>query len=257
MDKCFCIQPFDGGKYDKRFDDIFKPAIEKAGLEPYRVDRDPTVNIPIEDIERGIKSSEICFADITTDNPNVWFELGYAIAVPKNVVLVCEERISKFPFDIQHRSIIKYKTDSTSDYEELKIKISERILALLKKEVEISNVKNISPVVDMEGLSPHEMVTLISIMQNSFTADDFVTGYTIRNDMNNAGYTDIATSIALRLLKQKGYINFRLDQDFNGNQYYAYEIEENGVNWLLKNQEKLVLQKEATELDETDNSLPF
>ncbi len=71
MTKCFVIQPFDKGPFDKRYDDVLTPAIERAGLQPYRVDRDPSVTIPIEGIETGIRESEACLADITTDNPNV------------------------------------------------------------------------------------------------------------------------------------------------------------------------------------------
>jgi hypothetical protein len=56
---CFVIQPFDGGKFDKRFDDVFKPAIEAAGLSAYRVDRDPTVEVPIEAIEDGIREAAV------------------------------------------------------------------------------------------------------------------------------------------------------------------------------------------------------
>ena len=260
MNRCFCIQPFDGGIFDKRFDDVFKPAIEAAGLEPYRVDRDPTVSIPIEDIEKGIKNSDICFAEITTDNPNVWFELGFSIAVPKNVVMVCsDERKAKFPFDIQHRSIITYKTESTRDFEELKAKITERILAYLKKEVELSKTKKISIVAETEGLSQHEMVALVAIMQNSFAEEDAVSTYTVKSDMNNAGFTDIAVSLALKLLAQKGFISSRLEQDYNGNEYFAYVIEKTGVEWLMKNQEKLVLQKEVEKPDSTNNDedLPF
>jgi len=37
MPNCFMIQPFDSGKFDKRFDDVYVPAIEAAGLEAYRV----------------------------------------------------------------------------------------------------------------------------------------------------------------------------------------------------------------------------
>jgi hypothetical protein len=119
-DKCFMIQPFDGGKFDKRFDEVFKPAVTAAGLEPYRVDRDPGASIPIEEIETGIRQSAICFADVTLDNPNVWFELGYAIAVGKDICIVSsEERQTKYPFDIQHRKIIKYKVESPSDYANL------------------------------------------------------------------------------------------------------------------------------------------
>lgn len=54
MGTCFVIQPFDSGKFDKRFHDIYKPAIEAAGLEAYRVDQDPGVQVPIDSIEKGI-----------------------------------------------------------------------------------------------------------------------------------------------------------------------------------------------------------
>ncbi|MDX6501249.1 MAG: hypothetical protein QOG23_4509 [Blastocatellia bacterium] len=70
MATSFVVQPFDQGPFDKRFDDVFAPAISEAGLEAYRVDRDPTVSIPIEDIEAGIRNAEVCLAEITTDNPN-------------------------------------------------------------------------------------------------------------------------------------------------------------------------------------------
>jgi hypothetical protein len=110
MATCFVIQPFDSGKFDKRFEDIYRPAIEAAGLEAYRVDKDPSVSVPIDAIEEGIRQAAVCLADITADNPNVWYELGYAFAAKRPVVMVCsEERTGKkYPFDIQHRSIIAY-----------------------------------------------------------------------------------------------------------------------------------------------------
>jgi len=69
MPYCFVIQPFDGGKFDKRFADVFRPAIEGAGLEAYRVDKDPAASIPINEIEQGIRGASVCFADVTMDNP--------------------------------------------------------------------------------------------------------------------------------------------------------------------------------------------
>jgi hypothetical protein len=80
MATCFVMQPFDGGMFDQRYSDDFEPAIRAAGLEPYRVDLDPTASMPIDQIESGIRRAAACFAEISTDNPNVWFELGYAIA---------------------------------------------------------------------------------------------------------------------------------------------------------------------------------
>lgn len=131
MPSCFVIQPFDGGRFDKRYTDTFQPAIKAAGLDPYRVNRDPSVSIPINEIEQGIRGAAVCFAEITLDNPNVWFELGYAIAAEKEICMICsKERQDKFPFDIQHRHIILYGMDSLSDFGALGTKITARLKAM-------------------------------------------------------------------------------------------------------------------------------
>lgn len=88
--RCFVIQPFDkGGPFDKRYRDVLIPAIKNADLEHYRVDEDPGTTVLIDDIETGIRNSEICLADITNNNPNIWYEVGFAIASDKPVVMVC------------------------------------------------------------------------------------------------------------------------------------------------------------------------
>src|SRR5690606_15855224 len=119
--------------------------------------------IPIEDIERGIKESMLCFADITLNNPNVWYELGYAFACGKEVLLVCsEERQGEFPFDIKHRHIITYKTQSLSDFKALENTIIEKIQALLKTTKTTSALHD-SPIIEQEGLKGHEIAILILI----------------------------------------------------------------------------------------------
>ena len=40
MATCLVIQPFDAGKFDRRYREIFKPAIEAAGFERERTKRD-------------------------------------------------------------------------------------------------------------------------------------------------------------------------------------------------------------------------
>jgi len=57
LGRCFVIQPFDKGAYDKRYEDVIVPAIIKAGLEDYRIDRDPGTEILIEAIEEGIEKA--------------------------------------------------------------------------------------------------------------------------------------------------------------------------------------------------------
>lgn len=262
MSKCSMIQPFDGGTFDRRYDEVFAPAIRKAGLEPYRVDRDPSANIPINDIEKGIQDSDICLADITTDNPNVWYELGFAIAAQKEVVLICsDERTTKFPFDVQHRNIIRYNTTSPSDFVTLAESIVKRAKALLNKERQLAKVASSSSVADTEGLSPHEVVALVTVMENQFSPQDSVASFQVRADMNKAGYTDIAASLGLRGLSRKGFLSFAVDQDINGNTFSVYKVTEKGENWLFSNQEKLVLRRmgenESTEPGSKIDDLPF
>ncbi len=183
MGICFVIQPFDGGAFDKRYEDVFVPAIEAAGMEPYRVDRDPTVDIPIEKIEEGIRQSDACLADISSKNPNVWFELGYALAARKDVVLVCGyDPNQKFPFDVQHRNIIIYKTESLRDFEDIKGKITARLAAIQSKEVKLENVSEMASIADIEGLSPYEIATLVTIGANVDDPNDSVVTHIIRTD---------------------------------------------------------------------------
>jgi len=136
LGRCFVIQPFNA-KYDKLFKDVFAPAIKAARLEPYRVDNDPQTDIPIEQIEKSITESLVCFAEITTDNPNVWYELGYAIAAKKRVCLVCSsERKTPYPFDIQHRHIIEYPVRPRSGFQPSRNKIKGRLAAIIAGNIE-------------------------------------------------------------------------------------------------------------------------
>lgn len=244
MSTCFVMQPFDGGPFDRRYKDVFAPAIQAAGLEPYRVDQDPKVSIPIQDIEQGIRDSKICLAEITDDNPNVWFELGYAIACGKEVVLICsEQRRTKFPFDIQHRTIIKYTTESSSDFATLQTKITEKILAYLEKSEAISSATEISRLTTFEGLDPHEVVALATIAQNMEHLEGGASAYQIRRDMEASGFTAVAATIALKRLVQKDYISQESMQDERGEYFIGFVFTDNGWSWVLDNKEKFVLEK--------------
>lgn len=249
MEKCFVIQPFDNDKFDKRYVDIFDPAIKNASLEPYRVDKDLSVRIPIEDIEKGILECVICFAEITTNNPNVWYELGYAFACNKDVVMICsDERQDKFPFDIQHRHVINYKTSSTSDYNSLGDTITRKIKALQQKTKTVKSLNTV-PVVETEGLKSHEIALLILAMENSLSDEDSTSVYTLKNEMSKSGYTDIATSVGIRSLSKLGMIETFKDVDNwnNGQEYIACRLTEKGEQWILNNQDQLQFRKPQKE----------
>lgn len=248
---CFVIQPFDKGRFDKRFFDILKPAIESCCLEAYRVDLDPASSIPINDIEQGIRGARLCIADITLDNPNVWFELGFAISAKKPVVLLCSsERQTKFPFDVQHRTIIKYSTESPSDFDELRTQITVKIKAELHKEASLQSISE-SAIAQIEGLSPHEIVALAAIAENLWTPEGNVPVGLIKGDVEKAGFTKVAVLIALKLLAQKGFIVHDLYPDYDGEPYTGYSITTDGWNWITRNEGKFQIRRP------TDDDLPF
>lgn len=245
MATCFVMQPFDGGVFDKRYADVFAPAIADAGLEPYRVDLDPKVSIPIQDIETGIRDASICLAEITLDNPNVWFELGFAIAMGKQVILVCSsDRTTKFPFDIQHRTVIRYLTSSTSDFDKLKGDLTSRMKACLQKAETLSNISDISKLTKIEGLEQLEVIAIVSLAQNLDNPDESISGFQIKRDMENSGFTKIASTLALKGLTQKGLIECGQFHDDHSDEYYsAYKLTEIGWAWILENKHRFVLER--------------
>jgi hypothetical protein len=74
-DSCFVVMPFAGaiGGY---FHHVYEPAIKKAGLKAVRADADifGTGKI-IDQIWAGINAAKVLVAELTTKNPNVFYEL--------------------------------------------------------------------------------------------------------------------------------------------------------------------------------------
>jgi hypothetical protein len=267
--RCCVFQPFDKGPFDKRYDDTIAPAITTAELEPYRVDRDDGVAIPIETLHEQIRSATICLADISTQNPNVMYELGFAIASGKDVVLICStQRSEPFPFDIQHRGIIQYASDSASDFEKLKNDIVHRITAMLKKQAATHEIASASPVKSTHGLQPHEVAALAFVMVNAEGVGSGVSNFSITSDMERAGYTKAATQLGLIRLARLGFVeSFEDGDNFRNESWVAYRLTPTGQDWLLENQDQLEMRISKRQVAEargsqkqvefTDDDVPF
>jgi hypothetical protein len=204
---CFVIQPFDNekeNKYHKRFIDVFSPAISEAGYEPYRV------------------------AEITESNQNVWFEVGFARALGKKVVYVSEPK-EKYPFDIQHRSIIQYKVSSPSDFTDLKGKITSKIIALMSNmtENELARQQESSRV-HIDGLDVVEILTMRLIMDS----DHGYFGYRIRQELKELNMDAIAAWFAINKLSEKNFIE--LVRDYDGSE--CYYLTGKARKWAMANE---------------------
>lgn len=130
-DSCFVMMPF-GGVIGTYYEKIFKNAIEKAGLTPLRADDDMfgTGKI-IDQIWEGINASKVLLAELTTRNPNVFYELGIAHSLKKPVVLISSKE-EDVPFDLKHIRVIYYDMTDPFWGNKLIDKIAENILYAIK-----------------------------------------------------------------------------------------------------------------------------
>jgi hypothetical protein len=134
-DTCFVMMPFAaplGDYYSK----IFEPAIEKAGLKAVRADDDifGTGKI-IDQIWSGINAATVLIAELTSRNPNVYYELGLAHALKKPVVLVCSNE-QDVPFDLKHIRVIYYDMHDPFWGTKLIEKVAENILSAISNPTE-------------------------------------------------------------------------------------------------------------------------
>jgi hypothetical protein len=129
-DTCFVMMPF-GPPLGEYYSKIFEPAIEKAGLKAVRADDDifGTGKI-IDQIWNGITAAKVLIAELTTRNPNVYYELGLAHALKKPVVLVCSNE-EDVPFDLKHIRVVYYDKNDPFWGAKLIEKIAENILSTL------------------------------------------------------------------------------------------------------------------------------
>lgn len=184
----------------------------------------------------------MCLADITVDNPNVWFEVGYAIAAGKEVVFICsEDRRTPFPFDVQHRTITKYATASPRDFKELQKTVTQRLKAMLKSNQELGAVSKLPPTQKTQGLAPHEVAVLVILMENRLAPESNVAPHQIQERMRRLGFRDIAVSLGLNGLHEQGYMEYVTESNNFGEPYTVCSITPKGLKWIRDNQGSLVL----------------
>jgi hypothetical protein len=261
--RCFVVQRFDGGRYDRLYDEVFQKAITRAGFDPYRVDRDPAASIPIDAIEAEITNADACFVEISEDAPNVWFELGLAIAKNKPICLVCSNSRDRFPFDIQHRQVIRYPQQPTpSEYDTLHSQIESRLKSIAEHDVklsqraEVAKALSASPV--SSGLRQYELSALLIIFESHF--DGGISSWSFKQAMERQGYIGAAASVAFYGLRRSGYADSRQEVDRDETYSHLF-VTAKGEEWIVAHQDEFVFRNKpiakSNEIEITDDDIPF
>jgi hypothetical protein len=123
LNSLFIAMPFKA-----EFDNIYyygiKKPIEDLGRKCERLDQEQFVGDIIERLKQRISAAELVIADITGNNPNVFYEIGYAEGIKKRVVLISQEK--ELPFDLRTQRQISYAPEKLRSLEtQLKDLLSE------------------------------------------------------------------------------------------------------------------------------------
>jgi hypothetical protein len=128
--KIFVIMPF-AEPFDTLYKQVINPVATDLGFEVVRVDEVVGPGIIIEDIQRQIESSHAVIAEISSQNPNVFYELGYAHALRKPAILLVRRSDGPaMPFDIRSYRAIFYD-DSIGGKNAVERNLQQHLTAIL------------------------------------------------------------------------------------------------------------------------------
>ena len=132
--KCFVVSPIgdDGSDIRKNADQLFnhiiKPVCEQCGFCAIRIDHKNTPDSITQDILDSLDRYELVIADLTGQNPNVFFEIGYRASTGKPVIHL-KRRGEKIPFDVSSIRTFDYDLTDLDVVAETRERLEKAILS--------------------------------------------------------------------------------------------------------------------------------
>ena len=121
----FVLMPFKDSEFDQSYyTKVIKPTIENhLKLQCIRSDEITTPGVINDQIYTAIVKAKVLIAEVSTQNPNVFYELGVAHTLDKDVYILRQKDAKRPPFDISTDRAIVY-----DDEEDLKQKIISHLM---------------------------------------------------------------------------------------------------------------------------------
>lgn len=167
--KCFVIMPisdvdgYDKGHFTRVYEHLIRPAVENAGYEPVRADDTSKANFIVVDILQQILACDIAICDLSSRNPNVFYELGVRQAFNKKTVLICDEKTSK-PFDTSGIRTLPYSASLRVD----EVKRSIPILTKCIEETISPTNKDVNSLIELLSIEkPATLPEKVTLTQDS------------------------------------------------------------------------------------------
>lgn len=148
---------------DKSYGDMIKPAVEAAGLKCLRADEivhSGPIDVPMYE---QLLTADVVIADLSTSNKSAYYHLGVRHGLrPYTTILICEDQVKVFPFDINYIAVRQYHHMETGiDFKEVlrfREVLTSAITELLAKEPPDSDspvytfLNNLTPPALKEGM---------------------------------------------------------------------------------------------------------
>jgi len=124
---CFFICPMDNQEVDHNYEYVIKPGVKQFRFDIQRVDEISHTGTITDEIMRAIDRSRFIIADLTDARPNCYYEVGYAHAQGKPVIILAKEGTPR------HFDISTYKWNFWEGYKDLKPKLEKELSAVLRQ----------------------------------------------------------------------------------------------------------------------------
>jgi hypothetical protein len=122
---CFVLLPF-RALFDRYYEMIIAPAIAAQGLTAMRGDSLFRSSPIMDDVWQMIRDAKFIVAELTSQNANVFYELGLAHAAGKPVILL-SETMEDVPFDLQALPVITYDRHDPNWGQKVQRRLTEAI----------------------------------------------------------------------------------------------------------------------------------
>lgn len=108
----FVAMPFgikEGIDFDRVYDKLIGPALRDAGFYVFRADDEISAGNIRTDIFQELLLADLVVADLTLDNPNVWYELGVRHTLrARGVIQIVSSERQRMPFDVYTDRTLRY-----------------------------------------------------------------------------------------------------------------------------------------------------
>ncbi len=107
----FVAMPFgtkEGIDFNRIYSDLIKPALEEEGFEVFRADEEQRAGEIRTDMFQELLLADLVVADLSIDNPNVWYEMGVRHALRSRGIVQIKSKRDYMPFDVYTDRTLSY-----------------------------------------------------------------------------------------------------------------------------------------------------